>query len=103
MNRGLERGSGPRRLSLRPAAAHLTSGAAEKTTAAPVGNGWNGSFDAGYNPSAAVLVPGCLSPFATARLLADQTRWGAGTKRSRSRRAKTAASPAVTSVRVMQA
>ncbi len=35
---------------------YRTSGAAEKSSAAPIGYGWNGSFDAGYNPAAAVLV-----------------------------------------------
>lgn len=45
--------------------------------------------------------PRSCSPFAMARLLANQTRSGAGTKKSRSHRAKTAASPAVTSVRAM--
>ncbi|MFJ6615288.1 hypothetical protein ACIQPT_33995 [Streptomyces sp. NPDC091289] len=53
---GKEPGGVALELSIRPAAAHRASGAAERTTAAPIGFGWNGSFDAGYNPSAAVLV-----------------------------------------------
>lgn len=32
-------------LSLRPAAAHRAAGAAEESSAAPIGYGWNGSFD----------------------------------------------------------
>ncbi|WP_251145928.1 hypothetical protein [Streptomyces sp. McG3] len=43
-------------LTLRPAAAHRASGAAENTGAAPIGYGWNGSFHAGLQPEAAVLV-----------------------------------------------
>ncbi|ROV66308.1 hypothetical protein [Streptomyces globisporus] len=54
--RGEDSGGVRLELSLRPAAAHRASGAAEETSAAPIGYGWNGSFDAGYNPAAAVLV-----------------------------------------------
>ncbi|KJY46710.1 hypothetical protein VR46_07560 [Streptomyces sp. NRRL S-444] len=55
------------------------------------------------SPPCADSAQGSCSPLATARLLAKRTRCGAGTKESRSHRAKTAASSAVTSVRVMNA
>ncbi len=43
-------------LSLRPSAAHRSSHAAEETSAAPIGHGWNGSIQPGYLSQAAVLV-----------------------------------------------
>ncbi|MEU3322606.1 hypothetical protein [Streptomyces sp. NPDC006785] len=69
--RGEESGGVLLGLSLRPAAAHRASGAAEKTTAAPMGYGWNGSFDAGFNPSAAVLVDCAPLPGKGLLVLAD--------------------------------
>ncbi|MEU0762197.1 hypothetical protein ABZ351_21255 [Streptomyces microflavus] len=43
-------------LNIRPAAAHRASGAAEDSSATPIGFGWNGSFVSGHTPEAAVLV-----------------------------------------------
>ncbi|MFC8271858.1 hypothetical protein ACFUJR_04785 [Streptomyces sp. NPDC057271] len=43
-------------LSIRPAAAHRASGAAENASATPIGFGWNGSFAVRDRPEAAVLV-----------------------------------------------
>ncbi|NUV66427.1 hypothetical protein G6W57_04780 [Streptomyces sp. CAI-121] len=59
------------KLSLRPAAAHRASRAAEETSAAPIGYGWNGSFDAGYHPAAAVLVDCAPLPGKGLLVLAD--------------------------------
>ncbi|MFG2765150.1 hypothetical protein [Streptomyces rubiginosohelvolus] len=69
--RGEESGGVRLELSLRPAAAHRAAGAAEKTSAAPIGYGWNGSFDAGYNPAAAVLVDCAPLPGKGLLVLAD--------------------------------
>lgn len=44
------------KLNIRPAAAHRTSGAAESTSATPIGFGWNGSFAVTDRPEAGVLV-----------------------------------------------
>ncbi|WP_432074261.1 hypothetical protein [Streptomyces wuyuanensis] len=43
-------------LSIRPAAAHRSSGAAENASATPIGFGWNGSFVVTDRPEAGVLV-----------------------------------------------
>ncbi|WGP12424.1 hypothetical protein [Streptomyces sp. SH5] len=69
--RGEESGAVRLELSIRPAAAHRAAGAAEKTSAAPIGFGWNGSFDAGYNPAAAVLVDCASLPGKGLLVLAD--------------------------------
>ncbi|MET9428073.1 hypothetical protein [Streptomyces sp. NPDC003036] len=44
------------KLNIRPAAAHRTSGAAENTSATPIGFDWNGSFAVTDRPEAGVLV-----------------------------------------------
>ncbi|WP_137988798.1 hypothetical protein [Streptomyces vilmorinianum] len=54
--RGEQSGGVQLRLNIRPAAAHRASGAAEETSATPIGFGWNGSFVSGRRPEAGVLV-----------------------------------------------
>lgn len=54
--RGEESGGVQLKLNIRPAAAHRTSGAAEETSATPIGFGWNGSFAVTHRPEAGVLV-----------------------------------------------
>ncbi|MFJ8922619.1 hypothetical protein ACIREK_24485 [Streptomyces sp. NPDC102415] len=44
------------KLNIRPSAAHRASGAAEDTSATPIGFGWNGSFAVSDRPRAGVLV-----------------------------------------------
>ncbi|MGW3331059.1 hypothetical protein ACWDF9_11000 [Streptomyces rubiginosohelvolus] len=68
---GEESGGVRLELSLRPAAAHRAAGAAEESSAAPIGYGGNGSFDAGYNPAAAVLVDCAPLPGKGLLVLAD--------------------------------
>ncbi|MFI6106299.1 hypothetical protein [Streptomyces sp. NPDC051310] len=48
--------------NIRPAAAHRASGAAENTSATPMGLGWNGSFAVTDRPEAGVLVDGASLP-----------------------------------------
>ncbi|MFC9946815.1 hypothetical protein [Streptomyces pratensis] len=51
-----EGSGGALELNIRPTAAHRTSGAAENSSATPIGFGWNGSFAVSDRAEAAVLV-----------------------------------------------
>ncbi|MFJ3323421.1 hypothetical protein ACIPMT_03125 [Streptomyces griseus] len=69
--RGQESGNVRLELTLRPSAAHRSSHAAEETSAAPIGHGWNGSIVPGYFPQAAVLVDCAPVPGDGLLVLAD--------------------------------
>lgn len=69
--RGQESGDVRLELTLRPSAAHRSSHAAEETSAAPIGHGWNGSIQPSYFPQAAVLVDCASVPGDGLLVLAD--------------------------------
>ncbi|MER6100523.1 hypothetical protein ABT154_32680 [Streptomyces sp. NPDC001728] len=66
--------SGPTlRLQIRPVAAHRASGAAEESSATPLGHGWDGSFVSRNRPEAAVLVDCAALPGKGLLILAEAT------------------------------